>query len=327
MRCLITGVGGFVGSSLCDRLLSEGHEVVGIDCFVPYYPRAFKEANLLCAREHPRFRLVEADLCDVFDPEATSGKQSGRALLEGVDVVFHQAAQAGVRASWGTEFRIYCDCNILGTQRLLETCKGREGLRVVYASSSSVYGETGKFPMEETDLPAPVSPYGMSKLAAEHLAVLYHANFGVSTVSLRYFTVYGPRQRPDMAFHRLCAAVLTGREFAVFGNGEQTRDFTFIDDIVQANLDAANHGKPGGVYNIGGGTRISMNDVIRMVEDVIGRKGNIRYVERQHGDVSHTGASVERARRDWGFAPKVALREGLRREAEHIERVILPLVL
>lgn len=319
MHCIVTGVAGFVGSSIADKLLAEGHSVTGIDCFVPYYPRELKDNNLAGARDHKNFHFIEADICDVFTGPAAQG------LLDGVSIIFHQAAQAGVRASWGKDFSIYCHNNIEGTQKLLEACKERKDLRIVYASSSSVYGETAKFPMEETDVPAPVSPYGVSKMAAEHLSQLYAFNYGLHTASLRYFTVYGPRQRPDMAFHKLIRAVLTHEEFAVYGNGEQTRDFTFIQDIVQANIDAALKGKPGTVYNIGGGTRISMNDVIRLVESLSGIKARIKYVGPQHGDVSHTGASVERAKRDWGYAPKVTLETGLAREIEFIDQHVLPL--
>lgn len=322
MRCLITGVAGFVGSSIADRLIADGHEVVGVDCFTPYYPRQIKENNLAVARGSDRFTLHEADLVKVFE---TADSASAQSLLEGIDVVFHEAAQAGVRASWGRDFEIYTHCNVLATQKLLEACKAHKQIRVVYASSSSVYGETTKFPMSEEDLPQPVSPYGVTKLAAEHLMRLYHANYGTQTVSLRYFTVYGPRQRPDMAFHRLVAAVLRGEEFVVFGDGNQTRDFTFIEDIVQANLDAARKGVPGAVYNLGGGTRISMNEVFKLIERVTGQPARIKYIARHHGDVTHTAASVERAERDFSFKPRVTLEEGLRREAEWVERVMLPM--
>lgn len=323
MKAVVTGAAGFIGSSLTDRLLSDGWEVIGIDSFVAYYPRALKERNLAQALANPRFMFVEGDLRDVVTGSHTS--VSPHQILDGTAVVFHQAAQAGVRASWGRDFSIYCDNNILATQVLLEACRHYPGLKVVYASSSSVYGETRKFPMEETDLPAPVSPYGVSKLAAEHLMNLYHVNFGLHAVSLRYFTVYGPRQRPDMAFHKLCRAALTGEEFVLFGTGEQTRDFTYIDDIVEANLAAAGLGRPGGVYNLGGGTRISMNDVVVLVEELSGRRVNVKRIGRHEGDVTHTGACVERARHDFGFAPKVDLRTGLARELEFVEKVVLAL--
>lgn len=324
MRCLVTGAAGFIGSTLSERLLEAGHEVIGVDCFVDYYPRTFKEQNLSQAMAYDRFTFHEADLCDILDASARRAAVSPNDLLDGVDVIYHQAAQAGVRASWGRDFSIYLHNNIDATQRLLEACKDRQGLRIVYASSSSVYGETENFPMREDDLASPVSPYGVSKLAAEHLMRLYHVNFGVHTVSLRYFTVYGPRQRPDMAFHRLIAATLSGEEFTMFGNGEQSRDFTFINDIVQANIDAGQHGKPGGVYNIGGGTSAKMNDVIERVGRLSGKTPRIRYAGRERGDVTKTGADTSRARTDWGFAPKVSLDDGLAAEIRFIDEVILP---
>lgn len=321
MRCLVTGAAGFIGSSLAESLLARGDEVLGIDCFVPYYHRQLKEWNLERLRAYERFEFIEGELGELFDP------QSGRPqeLLDGVEVIFHQAAQAGVRASWGNYFETYCRCNILATQRLLEACKGRDDIQFVYASSSSVYGETRKFPMQEDDLPQPVSPYGVTKLAAEHLVRLYTFNYGLRTVSLRYFTVYGPRQRPDMAFHRLIKSAFTGEPFMLFGTGEQTRDFTFVDDIVNANLLAAHRGRPGAVYNLGGGTRISMNEVITLIAKVTGRQPNVVRVEREKGDVTHTGADTTRAREELGFIPKVSIEDGLRAEAQYIEKVVLAL--
>ena len=321
VRCLVTGAAGFIGSTLSERLLNEGHDVVGVDCFIPYYPRALKDANLRGSLGHPRFEFHETDLNAIFDPEASTQSK----ILNGIDVVFHQAAQAGVRASWGADFAIYTHNNILATQKLLEACKNHPNIRVVYASSSSVYGETPKFPMHEEDLPRPVSPYGVSKLAAEHLMRLYFANFGVETVSLRYFTVYGPRQRPDMAFHRLCVSVLQGTPYRMFGTGEQTRDFTYVDDIVEANLAAAKLGRPGAVYNIGGGSRISMNNVIAKLEGIAGRKGNITYEGRESGDVTHTGADTTAARTELSFTPRVDLNEGLAKELAYIEQIVVPL--
>lgn len=315
MRCLVTGAAGFIGSTLSELLLSQGHEVVGIDCFVPYYPRSIKEANLSTAREHDRYTFLEKDICDVFD-DPDSG------ALDGIDAVFHQAAQAGVRASWGKDFQIYIHNNIEATQKLLESAKRHPGIRVVYASSSSVYGETDRFPMNEQDLTRPVSPYGVSKLAAENLMNLYHHNFGVETVSLRYFTVYGPRQRPDMAFHRIIRSILAGEQFHLFGSGEQTRDFTFVGDIVRANVDAAAEGKAGGVYNLGGGTRISMNDVIELLEKITGRKANVTREKKQDGDVMNTGADVSRAAADFHFKPAVTLEEGLKQEVEYIDALL-----
>jgi UDP-glucose 4-epimerase len=321
MKCIVTGVAGFIGSSLAQALLESRHDVVGIDCFIPYYPRELKEWNLANLRDYNSFQFIEAEVGQLFG----QAEPHRDALLDGVEVVFHQAAQAGVRASWGSYFETYCTCNVLATQKLLEACKGREGLRVVYASSSSVYGETQKFPMREDDLPQPVSPYGVTKLAAEHLVRLYTFNYGLPTVSLRYFTVYGPRQRPDMAFHRLIRSAFTGEPFTLFGSGEQTRDFTYISDIVQANLLAAQKAPPGAVYNLGGGSRISMNEVVALVEKVTGRKPALVRSEREKGDVTHTGADVTRARTEIGFSPEVSIEEGLAAEARYISDVVLRL--
>src|SRR5512139_2707601 len=234
MKALVTGAAGFIGSTLCDTLLAAGHDVVGIDCFIDYYPRALKERNLIAARSSPRFRFIEASLVDA--PLAD--------LLRGVDVVYHQAAQAGVRASWGDDFRIYSDNNVFATQRLLEASRASSLQKFVYASSSSIYGDTDDLPMRETSRPQPVSPYGVTKLAAEHLTWLYWRNYGLPTVSLRYFTVYGPRQRPDMGFHRFLRAALGDEAIALYGDGEQTRDFTFVSDAVEATIAAGLSGVP-----------------------------------------------------------------------------------
>ncbi|KPL05694.1 UDP-glucose 4-epimerase [candidate division BRC1 bacterium SM23_51] len=314
MRIVVTGAAGFIGSAVARAELERGNDVLGIDCFIDYYPRAIKENNLEPLRAHSRFRFVEASLLD-----ADLGD-----LLDGVEVIYHQAAQAGVRASWGREFEIYTLNNVQATQRLLEACKGRD-VKVVYASSSSVYGSTEQLPMKEDHPTAPVSPYGVTKLAGEHLARLYCANFGVPTVSLRYFTVYGPGQRPDMAFHRLIKAMLRGGEFTLYGDGNQTRDFTFIADAVAANLAAADRGQAGKVYNIGGGSRVSLNDVVALLEKIIGQPARLRRTEPQKGDVRHTYADTSQARRDLGYEPRVGLEEGLRAEVEWIRSVILPL--
>jgi UDP-glucose 4-epimerase len=304
MKALVTGAAGFVGSTLCDTLLAAGHEVVGIDCFIDYYPRELKERNLVAARANRRFRFVEASLVDAPLAE----------LLRGVDVVYHQAAQAGVRASWGDDFRIYSDNNVFATQRLLEACRAASLAKFVYASSSSIYGDTDDLPMHETSRPQPVSPYGVTKLAAEHLTWLYWKNYGLPTVSLRYFTVYGPRQRPDMAFHRFIKAVLTGDRIRLFGDGAQSRDFTYVDDIVAANVAAANGDVAGQVFNIGGGSRTTVNDVIADIGEIVGRAPVVENLEVQKGDVRHTAADTSRARAALGYAPRVALRTGLERE-------------
>ncbi len=314
MRYLVTGCAGFVGSHLVDSLLRDGHEVIGIDCFTDYYDPARKRANLQAAMDHDSFTLVERNLAsDQLDD-----------VTEGVDGVFHLAAQAGVRASWGREFATYCDCNVLATQRLLESVVARGAAtsklpRVVYASSSSVYGEAMSRPTVETALPAPVSPYGVTKLAAEHLCDTYHHNHGLPRVSLRYFTVFGERQRPDMAFNKFISAIQAGRPITVFGDGHQSRDFTYVGDIVAANRLAMDAGdEVQGTFNIGGGTTATVREVIAVLDDLAGSPVDVSYGETQPGDVRHTSADTSRARAMLGFAPQVDLREGIRREFEWI---------
>lgn len=304
-RCLVTGCAGFIGSHLSERLVRDGYHVTGIDCFTDYYPRSIKESNLAWLRTQPGFRFVETDLLRADLP----------ALVAGKGWVFHQAAQAGVRASWGDDFRIYTDNNILATQQLLEAAKESRALeKLVHASSSSVYGDAESYPTHELMRPQPISPYGVSKLAAEHLCCLYQRNFGVPAISLRYFTVYGPRQRPDMAFNKFISALQAGQPIAIYGDGEQTRDFTYISDAIEANLLAAGKGRPGEVYNIGGGSRVSVNEVIRMLEEIAGQEANIHYQESQRGDVRHTGADVTKSQHELGFSTSIGIREGLERE-------------
>jgi nucleoside-diphosphate-sugar epimerase len=305
MKALVTGVAGFIGSTLTDRLLADGVDVVGIDCFTDYYPREYKERNLGGALAQSRFRFVESRIQDVDLP----------ALLKDRTHVFHLAAQAGVRKSWGRDFAIYTVNNIEATQALLEAACGTKTLeKFVYSSSSSVYGDLVAMPMREDALPQPVSPYGVSKLAAEQLCYLYYSNFGVPTVSLRYFTVYGPRQRPDMGFHKFLRATIRGEPITVFGDGDQTRDFTFVSDAVAANIAAAKQGVPGRVYNIGGGSRVSVNDVLEMIGRIAGRKPVVNVDPVQKGDMRHTYADTSLARADLGYQPTVGLEEGLAAE-------------
>jgi len=301
MKALVTGGAGFIGSTLSERLLAQGAHVVAIDCFTDYYARDIKERNLSALRESPGYRFVEADLNEADLP----------ALLDGVTHVFHLAAQAGVRKSWGRDFRTYTTLNVDATQRLLEACVGTAIERVVYASSSSVYGDNVALPMREDMLLQPVSPYGVTKLAAEHLCHLYFVNHRVPTVSLRYFTVYGPRQRPDMGFHRFFSAVLEGRPVVQYGDGLQTRDFTFVADAVTATATAAVRGTPGGVYNIGGGSRVSLREVFDMIGRVSGRPLTIDLQPPQKGDMRDTYADTSRARADMGFVPAIGLEAGL----------------
>lgn len=314
MKCLVTGAAGFIGSSLADLLLSEGHEVVGIDCFADYYPRETKESNLSNARSEARFSFVEDDLLTAdLEP-----------LLAGVDWVFHQAAQAGVRASWGESFDVYVRNNISVTQRLLERARESRIEKLVYASSSSVYGDSPDLPLRESARPQPVSPYGVTKLAAEHLCYLYHVNYGVPTVSLRYFTVYGPRQRPDMAFNKFIRSALTGGEIIVHGDGEQTRDFTYISDICNANLLAAQSDAVGRVFNVGGGSRVTVNHVLDVLSGLAGERVRVRHIEDQKGDVRHTLSDAAPASEALGYRTSVSVEEGLAREFEWLKASIIP---
>ena len=309
MKCLVTGAAGFLGSNISERLISMGADVIGIDCFIDYYPRALKEKNLANLWQSKQFTFIEQSLLAVNLVE----------LLDGVDYVFHQAAQAGVRASWGKDFEIYTENNIKATQQLLEACRMRPIKRLIYASSSSVYGDVKEFPMRETMFLQPVSPYGVSKLAAEHLCVLYWKNFNVPTISLRYFTVYGPRQRPDMAFNKFIKAMMKGEPIRIYGDGKQTRDFTFVADAVDANISAMTNGTPGGVYNIGGGSRISVNEVLAILGKISGIEPKISYEEKQKGDVQDTCADTMLARKELLYAPKVGIEEGLRQEFEWLK--------
>ncbi|HKK70027.1 MAG TPA: NAD-dependent epimerase/dehydratase family protein [Candidatus Krumholzibacteria bacterium] len=317
-RVLVTGCAGFLGSTLVDSLLAHGHDVTGIDVFSDYYDPALKRANVEAARRSDRFRLVEADMnaVDLVD------------IVADREVVFHFAAQAGVRASWGAEFDVYLHSNIGATQRLLEALvelrrRSAPFRRLVYSSSSSVYGNQEHYPVVEDVPKQPFSPYGVSKLAAEHLCVLYAANFGVPSSSLRYFTVYGPRQRPDMAFRKFLEAAADGRPWVVYGDGEQTRDFTFVADAVRANLLAADDPSDCGVYNIGGGARISLREALEVlqtkaIEHGVADEVKIEHHETVKGDVRHTYADGSRAREDLGFEARIPLAEGLDAEARWV---------
>ena len=300
-KSIVTGAAGFIGSHLVDRLLALGHELTGIDCFTDSYDRRQKERNLAQARTNARLRILEGDVLDA----------DLAALLKGVDYVFHLAAQAGVRGSWGASFAGYVRNNISTTQRLLEAVKGTQVKRFVYASSSSVYGDAKQLPVDEETLPRPVSPYGVTKLAAEHLCSLYARAYAVPAVSLRLFTVYGPRQRPDMAIQRFLSACLRGEPVTVYGDGTQTRDFTFIDDVVEAHLLALEAPADERVFNICGGSRVSVRDLLSLVQDVTGRSLKIEHAEAARGDAKHTLGDNSRARRALGFAPRVHLADGV----------------
>jgi nucleoside-diphosphate-sugar epimerase len=315
MKAMVTGAAGFIGSHLSRRLLQEGAHVIGVDSFTDFYPRWIKERNLAPLAGNPHFEFHARDVLEL-DLEN---------LLPQVDVLCHLAAQAGVRSSWGENFSVYIQNNIQSTQRLLEAAKGKPIRLFLYASSSSVYGLTPALPMVETSPLYPLSPYGVTKLAAEQLCFLYFKNYGVPTVSLRFFTVYGPGQRPDMAFHKFFKAIAEDRPLEIFGDGEQTRDFTFIDDIVEACLAASRKGRPGEVYNIGGGHREKLKDLFPLLVDICGKKIKTEPSERQKGDVLHTFADIQKAQRDLGYSPRTDLEQGLREEWEWVKTLYLNL--
>jgi nucleoside-diphosphate-sugar epimerase len=304
LKALVTGAAGFIASHLSGQLLDRGAEVIGIDCFADYYPRPIKEANLEALGSRPGFSFIESTI---------QGADLDR-LLDGVTHVFHLAAQAGVRKSWGHDFQVYTTNNIEATQVLLEACVGKPLHRLVYASSSSVYGDAATIPMREDAVPHPLSPYGVTKLAAEHLCHLYSANHRVPATSVRYFTVYGPRQRPDMAFNRFLKAARRGDPIAVFGDGGQTRDFTFVTDAVAGTIAAGERGVPGRAYNLGGGSRVSLNEVLDIIGRVTGQPLHIERGPAQKGDVRDTYADTSLARTDLGFQPTVSLADGLAEE-------------
>jgi nucleoside-diphosphate-sugar epimerase len=317
---LVTGCAGFIGSHLTERLLADGHTVVGIDSFEDYYSRAQKEANLRSARSNPAFALVEANILSLAGERAPGmeGPSALAALVRECDYVYPLAAQPGVRGSWGDSFGVYVHNNVLATQQILEACR-TPGQRLVYASSSSVYGDQDELPLREDCLPRPRSPYGVTKLAGEHLALLYHANLGVHTVALRFFTVYGPRQRPDMAFHKFIKALREGRQITLYGDGSQTRDFTYVDDIVEG-LVLAQNSPAGAVMNIGGGNRVSLAAAIATLGEVMGVRPHADTLPVEAGDVRDTWADIDRATDMIGYRPTTSLAEGLAQEYAWLEQ-------
>ena len=301
-RALVIGCAGFIGSHLTESLLADGIAVLGVDCFNDNYGRPQKLRNIDLARSWDNFEFVPIDLA----------RGELRDVVDEVEVVFHLAGEPGVRPSWGQRFETYTRNNVLATQHLLEAARDATGKRFVYASSSSIYGQAETFPTHEGAIPAPLSPYGMTKLSGEHLCGIYHGNFDLETVSLRYFSVYGPRQRPDMAFRIFCTEALHDRPIEVYGDGEQTRDFTFVSDIVTATRAAAESTTAvGRSLNVGGGSRVSLRMAIDILGEIRGRPLEVRYGPPQAGDVKDTGADIAAAREHLGFAPKVELREGL----------------
>jgi nucleoside-diphosphate-sugar epimerase len=309
---LVTGCAGFIGSHLCERLLADGHSVTGVDVLTDFYDPQLKRRNLTPLLAAERFRFVQRELLDTEE-----------SLLRDAEVIFHLAARPGVRTSWGPEFEIYVRHNILSTQYLLECASRSRTLRkVVVASSSSIYGNTPSERVKEDQLRAPVSPYGVTKLAAEHLCWAYSTQYGAPVIALRLFTVYGPRQRPDMAFQRLIHAALTRSKFVLYGDGEQRRDFTYVQDVVGAFLLAAKSSANAQAFNIAGGGIVSMNEAVSLVEDMAGVKIDVERVRPQTGDVWHTGADLSKSRDILGYTPLVNLREGLRAQVDYVERML-----
>lgn len=306
MLGLVTGAAGFIGSHLCEKLIHEGYDIIGIDSFARYYPRDRKLANLASPRQSKHFTFVEGDLVSL----------NLSRLMKGVECVFHLAAQPGVRGSWGASFSDYVHDNIIATQRLLEASAERRDLSsFIYASSSSVYGDAEKLPIVEDQIPRPNSPYGITKLAAEHLCQVYFRNFEVPAVALRYFTVYGPRQRPDMAFNRFISKISRGIEIDVYGNGEQSRDFTYCDDIVSASF-LALKAEPGSVFNVGASKPVKLSEAIEVIEKLVGKRARIIYKPTSAGDVKSTHSDISKARLEIGYSPRVTLKEGLESQVE-----------
>ncbi len=298
-RYLVTGCAGFIGSHLTEALLARGDRVLGIDAFSDYYPRQCKESNLAGVRQDAAFELIEADVADL-----------ALDAMDGFDGVFHLAAQPGVRGSWGDTFAVYVTDNIVSTQKVFETAIAA-GVRVVWASSSSIYGNAETYPTREDTWPQPVSPYGVTKVACEYLASAYGASRGLDAVALRYFTVYGPRQRPDMAFARIVGALVEGTPFTLFGDGSQSRQFTFVSDVVRATIAAMELGRAGAIYNVGGGSESSLRHAIELAEHISGHRLDVRHEAFATGDVVRTAADTSRALADLSWRPEVGLEEGL----------------
>ncbi|MCM3440433.1 NAD-dependent epimerase/dehydratase family protein [Metabacillus halosaccharovorans] len=312
MKILVTGAAGFIGSHLCERLLKDSeNRIIGVDTFIGPTPINLKEVNLQSLKNHPRFQFMEIDLL-------TADLEN---VLKEVDAIYHLAGMPGVRSSWGKDFDPYVTNNILATQRLLEVVKNKNLTKFIFASTSSIYGEkSGK--VSEDSIPAPLSPYGITKLTGEHLCQVYNKSFGVPIVVVRFFTVYGPRQRPDMAFHRFIAQILKEEPLTIYGDGTQSRDFTFISDCVEATSAVLYQDHLiGRTINIGGKERASVNEIIKILEQIAGKKAKINYTQKVNGEPKHTWADITLAQTLLNYNPKISLKEGLVKELNYIRKV------
>ena len=307
---IITGVAGFIGSSLAEKLLKDNFKVIGIDSFTNYYSLHIKEKNIENCLKNTNFSLIRQDI-DSLDLSA---------IFENAEYIFHLSAQPGVRASWGKEFTVYVKNNISVTQKILESLKNNTTLKkFIFASSSSVYGNQSTIMNEDTSLTKPVSPYGVTKLAAENLVNLYYKNYEIPTISLRYFTVYGPRQRPDMAFNRFFCSIIKDKKLTIFGNGEQRRDFTYVDDIIDATINAATSDSVGEILNVGGGSIFSLTQIIEFMKEITEKELEINFEKEQKGDVKYTNADISKAKKLINYKPSTDIKYGLTQQYEYIK--------
>lgn len=307
---LITGVAGFIGSSLAEKLLKDNFKVIGIDSFTNYYSPHIKEKNIENCLKHSNFSFIHQDL-DTLDLST---------IFENTEYVFHLSAQPGARASWGKEFTTYVKNNISVTQKILESLKNNTTLKkFIFASSSSVYGNQSSIMNEDTSLTKPVSPYGVTKLASENLVNLYFKNYEIPIISLRYFTAYGPKQRPDMAFTRFFHSIIKDKKLIIFGNGEQTRDFTYVDDVVKATMNAAASDHVGEILNIGGGSVFSLMQITEFMKEITGKELEIDFKKEQKGDVKHTSADISKSENLINYKSNTDIKYGLTQQYEYIK--------
>jgi len=308
---MVTGAAGFIGSHLSDKLLGAGHEVVGVDCFTDYYPRSIKERNVAGAMTHPRFNLVEADLREV----------DILPLVSGCDVVVHMAAMAGLLKSW-TAFDDYLSCNILATQRLLDAARTAGIGHLIHISTSSVYGLDSSGDEERPT--RPISPYGVTKLGAEHLVRAYARQFDLPVTILRYFSIYGPRQRPEMGYAVFIDRILRDEPVLIHGDGSQSRGNTYIDDCVAATLAAIAHGPTGDIFNIGGGEVVSALEAVGLIESIIGRPARLAFGPPRPGEQQAALADTSKARQVFGWAPRMGIEDGLRAQVAWQQAMLMP---